>query len=71
MTWPSGLFYSGSWRNDTAHGEGFYLYPDGSTYKGSFAIGLRDGFGNITWAQGGSYQGKLIVINRALYYDYF
>ena len=63
MTWLNGLFYSGTWRNDTVHGKGYYLYPDGSTYRGNYALGLRDGYGNITWAQGGSYEGKLVLFD--------
>lgn len=52
------LVYTGSFKNDVAHGYGLIRYADGSWYEGDFALNQPHGYGKFKYSQGQTYIGQ-------------
>jgi hypothetical protein len=57
ITYNSGRYYEGHWRNDLRHGQGFEHFMTGNTYEGEYKNGKVDGQGRYNWANGEFYEG--------------
>ena len=55
---PTGMQYTGEWKNNNAHGEGTFTFANGEQYIGEYKNNAANGQGTYTYANGDKYLGK-------------